>query len=209
METLNCETIIAGEAKIIICQIPDDMDVVSAKNNLPQYYFEAFEKLGTNKRKREFITARMALAKLLSGNALISYSNTGKPYLSNGQGYISISHSRHFLALIYHPGKAVGIDIECPTERVLKVSERYLNATEQSYFANNLLKLQLAWSVKEAIYKMNGEAFVDFANSMLIHNFELSATGIINCEHRATGKIYKLNYIVRPEFNMAYSISAQ
>jgi len=206
MEALNCETIREEEVSIMICRIPDEHDTFFESHQLPEFYAEELHKISSDKRRREFITARVAMNQLLSKEVRIVYDKAGKPLLSNCEGHISISHSRKFLALIYHPCKAVGIDIECPSERVLKVSQRFLNDTELGYFEGQLLKIQIAWSVKEALYKMLGESYVDFAASMLIHDFELSERGRISCEDPRSGKVFETEYIVRAEFNLAYSI---
>ena len=206
MEALNCETIKAGEADIMICRIPAENDPFYAEYLLPEYYTEELNKISSDKRRREFITARLAMNLLTGAEVRIMYDEAGKPYLSNYEGHISISHSRNYLAIIYHPQKATGIDIECPTEKVLKVSKRFLNEIEQAYFEENILKIQIAWSVKEAMYKMLGESYVDFAASMLIHDFELSERGRISCEDPRSGKVFETEYMVRPEFNLAYSI---
>lgn len=207
MEALNCETIREEEVSIMICRIPDEHDTFFDSHQLPEFYAEELNKISSDKRRREFITARVAINQLLGKEVRIVYDKAGKPLLSNHEGHISISHSRKFLALIYHPCKAVGIDIECPSERVLKVSQRFLNDTELGYFEGQLLKIQIAWSVKEALYKMLGEDYVDFAASMLIHDFEPADTGKLYCEDPRNQKVYALNYMVRPEFNLAYSIS--
>ena len=206
METLNCEILSINEVRIVICQISENMDIASEMNKLPYFYFQELEKFNTDKRKREFITARLALKMLLDNEARIVYDVDGKPHLNGNMGYISISHSRSYLVLIYHPFRPVGIDIECPSERVLKLYKRYLNKIEQKYFADNLLKLQLAWSVKEAVYKIGGKEFVDFAASMLIRDFEVLNNGKIYCENPSTGKVFEIYYIVRPEYNLAYLI---
>ena len=151
METLNCETIRQEEVCIMICRIPDEHDTFFDSDQLPEFYAEELHKMSSDKRRREFITARVAMNQLLDKEVRIVYDKAGKPLLSNCEGHISISHSQKFLALIYHPCKAVGIDIECPSERVLKVSQRFLNDTELGYFEGQLLKIQIAWSVKETL----------------------------------------------------------
>ncbi len=109
MEALNCETIREEEVRIMICRIPDEHDTFFDSHQLPEFYAEELHKISSDKRRREFITARVAMNQLLSKEVRIVYDKAGKPLLSNHEGHISISHSRKFLALIYHPCKAVGI----------------------------------------------------------------------------------------------------
>jgi phosphopantetheinyl transferase len=175
-----------------------------ALENFEDYSAE-FIQLRTDKRRREFLMARILINRILKTQVQIMYDTDGKPFLKNHQGFISISHSKYFLAVLYHSSKPVGIDIECPTERVLKVSNRFLNLKELSYFKNDILKIQLAWSAKEAVYKVAGKPAVDFSSSMCVKDFELADEGFFLCEMLHEQIIYRLHYIVKAEFNLVYT----
>jgi phosphopantetheinyl transferase len=108
--------------------------------------------------------------------------------------------------VIYHATKLVGVDIECPTQRVLKVSKRFLNADEQHLFKGNLLKIQLAWSAKEALYKVFGKETVEFSTSMSIQDFEPSDCGEFSCQLIQKGMTCHLNYLVTNQYNLVYTI---
>ena len=197
---------IENDYSLTVIQLTESLqELINSLDNFEKYKV-AFEKLSTDKRRREFLSARVLINNMLNKQVRIEYTESGKPFLANHQGNISISHSKDFLAILYHASKSVGVDIECPTERVLKVSKRFLNIDEQLYFKDDLLKIQLAWSAKEALYKLVGERAVVFSTSMCIQNFVLADQGILSCELLQESMIYRLYYLVTNQYNLVYTI---
>jgi len=102
----------------------------------------------------------------------------------------------------------VGIDLEVPTDKFQKLYQRFLNKKEQEllFDPNDLRKVQLAWSAKEALYKIIGIEAVNFDKQLEIKPFELSSEGTFTGLHIASGKTFLLNYSVNEEFNLVYCI---
>ena len=144
-----------------------------------------FSKFVSDKRKREFLGVRVALKKLLGIEKTIQYNDDGKPCLSDNSYQISISHSGRWIAVMADPIRSVGIDIEIPTLKIHKIYKRFLHETEQTELSNgeNVNQLLLAWSGKEALYKIIGKEAVDFANQLHIFSFEVKKEGTFNAEH--------------------------
>lgn len=198
-------SIVENDFQLSVVELTEDLELlVDALENFEVYSAE-YVQLTTDKRRREHLSARVLINKMLKTPVRIKYDEHGKPFMENHSGYISISHSKQYLALMYHPTKKVGVDIECPTERVLKVSHRFLSLAELSYFGNDLLKIQLAWSAKEALYKVVGKPAVDFRASMCLKNFELAESGELFCEMPNEQSIYRLHYIAKAKFNLVYT----
>ncbi|MBK7560249.1 MAG: 4'-phosphopantetheinyl transferase superfamily protein [Chitinophagaceae bacterium] len=65
---------------------------------------------------------------------LIEIADTRKPFLPNEQYHFSISHCGDYAAAIVSRKNRVGIDIEIPTEKILKISKKFLNEKEDSIF---------------------------------------------------------------------------
>lgn len=82
--------------------------------------------------------------------------------------FISLSHSFPYAASCIHKKKTVGIDIERPKEKFVRVSRKYLNEKELKLAKNDEKTLCLMWAVKEAIYKMNGKTGMSFKQDMMI-----------------------------------------
>ena len=98
---------------------------------------------------------------------LIQIAETRKPFLRNEEFHFSISHCGDYAAAILSKGNRVGIDIEIQTEKIQKISEKFLSPGEHSMFniqssTVNVSLLTLLWSAKEAVFKWYGEGSVDF-----------------------------------------------
>lgn len=168
----------------------------------------ALDAKATDKRKLEYLGVRVALKALLGKESIIQYDADGKPFLVDGSFQISISHSGKWIAVMAHPRRAAGIDIEIPSDKIKKVCKRFLSETEQEELTGcmDIKQLQLAWSAKEALYKIIGKNAVDFANQLRIFSFEVKDCGEIFAEHIPTSKRYKLHYIQHLAFNLVYCL---
>ncbi len=105
--------------------------------------------------------------------------NAGKPYLTNEQYHFSISHCGDYAAAIVSKDSRVGIDIEIPVEKIIRIQNKFLSQEEKKMFnlqhpaaiqssTLNVLLPTLLWSAKEAVYKWYGEGEVDFRRHILL-----------------------------------------
>ncbi|HMP92327.1 MAG TPA: 4'-phosphopantetheinyl transferase superfamily protein [Phnomibacter sp.] len=110
---------------------------------------------------------------------LIQIAHTRKPYLPEESHHFSISHCGQYAAAIVSTRLRVGIDIEEPTERMLKVMPKFLSAAERIWVpADALLHQQVLlgtvfWSVKEAMYKWYSHGDIDFQKHLVIRDYRL------------------------------------
>lgn len=107
-----------------------------------------------------------------------------KPHLIDSKFFISISHSYPYAAGILHKKLPVGIDIEKPKDKLLRVSRRFLSNDEWLYAGDDLKKLCVYWTGKEAIYKLNGKKGLSFQKNIFIHPFQLRRRDVIKSELR-------------------------
>jgi len=195
-------------ASVLIWEITEsEGELVRMLSNFAAYEQE-FKQLKSNKRKFEFLAARIALNKLAGCEILLVYSPEGKPLCVDNNLKISISHSGGLIAVMIHSTNEVGVDIEVPTDRFLKLYQRFLSDTEQKllFDANDLRKVQLAWSAKEALYKIIGNEAVNFDKQLEVLDFILDDEGSFNGVHTVTGKEYMLYYTSNRAFNLVYCI---
>ena len=200
-------TIRYEEAQLLIFELTESIDELYKQ--LDFVNIEEFSKIVSEKRKKEYLAVRVAMKKLLVSEKIIIYDPDGKPALSDGSLQISISHSANWIAVIAHPTRSVGIDIEVPTEKMKKLYKRFLSETEQKELSNgeHLNLLMLAWSAKEALYKIIGMEAVDFAKQLRIYPFEVKETGTFTGEHIPTKNQYKIQYFQNQDFVLTYCIS--
>lgn len=197
------------DAKLLVWEITQSIDeLVSGFEDFTLFAVD-FEKINSDKRKLEFLGTRWLLKILLGKEINVQYTADGKPYLNDGSYHISLSHSGKWMAVMIHPIRHVGIDIECPTDKTQKVYKRFLSETEQAELSNgkDIIQLQIAWSAKEALYKIIGKEAVDFANQLRLLPFEVQKEGRITAQHITTNTVYQLTYTQTAAYTLVYCIA--
>lgn len=123
-----------------------DLSILSAVEKLQ---LESFK----NKR-RQLVFYHIRLIARDEGLAEIIYDADGKPFCESH--HISISHSGDWIGLMLS-NREIGLDIECDTAKILKIKDRFLDEQEQNDIClNELKKMSICWSAKEAVFKMIG-----------------------------------------------------
>jgi phosphopantetheinyl transferase len=198
---------ISGEGvRLLVWDLTESIDELSKQ--LTSFNETEFDKIVSEKRKREFLGVQVAMKELLGKEVQISHDVDGKPFLSDDSYQISISHSKNWIAVMAHPTCSIGIDVECPNDKIQKIYTRFLSNVEQKDLSNgkNINQLLLAWSVKEALYKIIGKEAVDFANQLRIFHFEPKLSGEIMAQHTPTKKLYQLRYIQNSAYTLVYCV---
>jgi 4'-phosphopantetheinyl transferase len=205
--TKNIVTI--DDAKLLVWEITQSIDELMSLFEDFSLFAADFEKINSDKRKLEFLGTRWLLKILLGKETNVQYTADGKPYLNNESYHISLSHSGKWMAVMIHPTKHVGIDIECPSDKIQNVYKRFLSETEQSELSDgkDIKQLQIAWSAKEALYKIIGKEAVDFANQLRLLPFEVQKEGRITAQHITTNTVYQLTYTQTAAYTLVYCIA--
>jgi len=192
--------------RVLVKQMTGTADELIEKLGNFDAYKPEYSKLTTEKRKLEFLNIRVGLNTMLGKNVIILYDERGKPYIADNEWHISVSHSRNLLALAAHPSKCVGIDVEFYSERVQRIYKRFLSENEQEelFGDNDIEKLMMAWSAKEALYKIIGNDAVDFAQQLRIFPFSKSESGEIEAEHIPSQRRFRLKYCSTSEYVFVY-----
>jgi phosphopantetheinyl transferase len=113
------------------------------------------------KKYLESLAARYCLWELMKSQELTAFDlmqdDRQKPFISHPDWHISISHSYPFAAACISKKSRTGIDLEKLGRNVEKIAPRFLNPTELAQWKGESLKLTMAWSAKESIYKAWGK----------------------------------------------------
>lgn len=124
------------------------------------------------KKRLEFLASRQLIIQMCEKLDIpyqgIEKDGFGKPHLINSDYQISISHSYPMVACAIHPSEPCGIDIESLRPQLLKIKHKFLNPKELTYCGDDLKKLCLHWSAKEALYKAYGRKNLIFAEQLSI-----------------------------------------
>lgn len=123
----------------------------------------------------EFFCSRLTI-KYLADKLGIRYlgikkDEYGKPYLVGSDWQFSLTHTIEYIAVVMHETRALGIDMEQPSEKLLRIAHKYLSKTERTDANEDLDKLCIYWSAKEALYKLYGKRKVIFIDNLLVSPF--------------------------------------
>ncbi|MDW3209742.1 MAG: 4'-phosphopantetheinyl transferase superfamily protein [Reichenbachiella sp.] len=161
------------------------------------------------KKRLEFLASRQLIKQMCTKLNIpyqgIEKDEFGKPHLIDSSYQISISHSYPMVACAIHPSQPCGIDIESSRPQLLKIRHKFLNPEELIYCGDDLKKLCLHWSTKEALYKIHGRKTLIFAEQLAILKItseEIQAQIIID----ETADNFILNYEYFLEYFLVYNV---
>jgi Phosphopantetheinyl transferase len=103
---------------------------------------------------------------------LISIADTKKPFLPDETYHFSISHCGNYAAAIVSRHYRVGIDIEIPSDKVIKVQHKFVSDAEMAAI-HPLTQEDFTriWSAKEAVFKWYGNGKVDFKKDICLLSY--------------------------------------
>ncbi|HEX6224883.1 MAG TPA: 4'-phosphopantetheinyl transferase superfamily protein [Chryseolinea sp.] len=175
----------------------------------------AFEKISntlTNPQKRlEWLAGRVATKAVMQSLQHtfrgITKDEFGKPFLRQYGHQLSLSHSFPYVAVLVDENQSVGIDLEQPKEKLLRIAPRVHHENELLDLGTDIVKHCIYWCAKESLLKRYGKKDLIFAENMFIEPFNRNSEGDI------TGKIIlggietmiPLHYIVYPNFVLVFT----
>ena len=161
-------------------------------------------------RRLEWLSVRSLLYILLGEEKEICYDLNGKPYLADHSYFISISHTRGYVAVIVSVKAPTGIDIEQYGERVHKVAHKYMREDEpvSLYKGVETWSLLLHWSAKEVMFKCMDITEVDFRMHLRIYPFQTECSGEFRAQEFRSDiqQEFLIHYLLHPEFVLTWQV---
>ncbi|MEQ8924833.1 MAG: 4'-phosphopantetheinyl transferase superfamily protein [Fulvivirga sp.] len=185
------------------------LHLVDNSNDLQQKLL----KVKIEAKKLELLAARASLQALAKYLAFpfngLGKNEHGKPFIIGLNSEISITHSYPYVAVIYDAKVDVGIDLEQPKEKLLKIAHKFLSKSELKDADGDIIKLCILWSAKEAMYKIYSKRGLIFNEHMSIEPFNLQKDGTITGNIRVNEykKKVKLQYRVTPEYVLVFNLN--
>ena len=142
------------------------------------------KEIKNEKRKQEFLGSRIALKKIFNKELVLKHYKSGKPFIEESK-HLSISHSSDFLALAFGE-KNIGIDIEKPQYRIVKLMPKILSEIELMEFKKEP-SIDLAcklWGAKEAILKYVGDKNLNYKEDIKVENIELGVATYLKMDFK-------------------------
>lgn len=183
--------------ELVICKA--ELSVTQLEKELSLTLVEAayYATISSENRRREWLTSRWMVRREIGENVSTIYID-GRPTLVGSDKQISISHSDHLVVLMIAEVQC-GVDIENSTRDFSRVSRRFLCPEELSWMSAE--EVALAWSIKEAAYKMIGDLEIDFATMFHIKKIDRE-NGLSFLSYK--GVDYQLKIESFDQYNIVY-----
>ncbi len=156
-------------------------------------------------QRKQFLVSQILIQELNLKDSLFKDKN-GKPLLKNGK-FISLSHDADFVAIMISDFPC-GIDLQSISSKVLKIKSKFVDTYDFCSTSLSEEDLTLAWSAKEALYKINGDPMVYFKEHLRLisHNKDemLLNSSIL---HESYSQELKLRYRKLEDVFLVYNIA--
>ncbi len=176
-------------------------------NDIDQSYLE---KIGHEKKKREFLSSRLLLKELLHYYDLeykgVIKDDILKPYLVGHKYHISISHSHDYASVVIHPEQKTAIDIELVSKKMLDIAPKFLTEEEADFVGMDESRATLLWCAKETLYKIYHGKGLIFKENLLVRTFPSEEQGFIETEIHV-GSLswhYRMQYLLRNGYGITF-----
>lgn len=201
-----------GSATLGIWNVEETAQELRKLLSSPLSYDAELSRYKLPKRKIEYLAARVLLKSLLGEEIFVHYTATGKPYIQE-RGFLSISHSGAYVAVIIHPSAAVGIDIESYSDKVDTLFPKFMSTEECKPIADYPLiekrwHYLLHWSSKETLYKLLSTQGIDFRKDFFIPPFERKESGSFSFVYTRTEEHYEVQYLCHKDFVCTWCIAS-
>ena len=155
---------IDNSTTLLLWKIEEDYDSLFSSVRLQPDSINRLEKFSSSKRKIEFLATRKLIEEVGLNDSDLTYREDGSPLIKSG--YISISHTSDFVAIIIS-NKKIGIDIEKNRQQIFRIKHKFVNAEEEEKFDADLLEvLSVIWNSKEVMFKLCDKIGIDFRKNL-------------------------------------------
>jgi phosphopantetheinyl transferase len=146
--------------------------------------FETLPRTISNPLKRLEWLAGRGLVKVLMEKIGLTFQGVtkdeyGKPFPAGCSYQLALSHSYPYVTALLDQYASVGIDLEQPKSKLLKIAPRVLDPAELVNAGDDLVKHCIYWCAKESLVKVYGKKDLTFAENLKISPFELAPDGDI------------------------------
>lgn len=159
------------QIQIEIWHITESVDELLAMLILTPAGKQLFESYKNEKRKKEWLASRLLLQKINNEKPVtVRYTKKGRPFKQKSMPWFSVSHTTDYVAVASSNTSPIGVDIEIPSDRILKIKNRFLSLNELASLNNTsqITTLMTCWCVKEATIKHLDLPGIDFQNNIQI-----------------------------------------
>lgn len=144
------------QGELVLWRVDETANWFIDQLSLAPHLWSEYHQIAVPAIRLQWLASRFALQQVAKSREMDVHKDIyGKPHLVNDSRFISISHCQGYAAAMA-ANQAVGVDVELVSPRVQRIKNRFLTEQEQAIVGATDADLMLAWSVKEAVYKMYG-----------------------------------------------------
>lgn len=160
--------IVQEKNQIYVWKVTSVLNDLCKNPSLSARELEEVNTLKSEKRKTEFLACRIALKYLFNNSLELKHYESGKPYIKEAN-HISISHSKDYIAIAFGE-ENIGIDIEQPHAKMLKLIPRILSESELKQFQQSptIEHACKMWGTKESVLKYIGDKNLNYRDEIKI-----------------------------------------
>lgn len=122
----------------------------------------------SERRRREFLTWRAIVRRVLGCHTRIAYDELGAPSLPDGEAYVAVSHCPGRVAVCLSPNRCA-VDIERADRDFSRAAERFLTPDEAALSSDPRWP-GLVWCAKETLYKYAGQRNLNLLRDLRIEH---------------------------------------
>lgn len=131
-------------------------------------------------RRNEMLVERLLLLLIFGQPLELHHTDDGQPYVVESNMFLSVSHTYGMVCIAVNADHRIGIDVERKGTRVLRVRDKFLNEAEQGFIPLQDAEAHLiAWTAKEALFKVHGERSVSLCDDIKLDKFKAATAGLI------------------------------
>lgn len=186
---------IGENARLALWKMSERVEELSRPNHIDLTAFRSESRL------KEKLTTYALIKELTGLDSLeLSYASSGKPLLDGFE--ISISHTIGWAVVVLSQNTPVAVDIEYRSNRVTRITDRFIRADEDK----SSVDIQLInWSAKETMYKLFSEEQLQF-HEMRLQQFTPSNAGKIKLEDLKYPKTIEVEYILNADYVLTWAL---
>lgn len=138
---------------------------------------------------------------ILGTDVALSHDANGAPHLDNGMN-IGISHTNGYATVIISPQYRVSVDIERISNRVSRITDKFLRPDET---ANTVIQQLLHWCTKETLYKLYPEDDLTFSEMKVLEIAGNEMDGIIKAGNIKRDEKVDVSYRISNDFVLTFA----
>jgi phosphopantetheinyl transferase len=172
----------------------------------------SFANISKSDKRIEWKGARVAIKSALDCISLpypgFFKDEYGKSHPMDGNGFVSLTHTKGIAAAIFHKDMPVGIDLDFVREKVVRLGPKFLDPSEIEFLNDDPVLYTIAWSAKESIFKCQGKRGISLRRNILLEPFNFEDKVIQGKVHQSefSDHFYNVRVEMEQDIVLTYTV---